>query len=179
MEPNVTQKTSPSIRKATAADAELLAELGARTFYETFAPDNTEDDMTQYLAASFHPEQQRSELADSLTTFLLAEIDQIVAGYAMLRAAAPPNQPHAVKSIELVRFYVCKEWHGRGVSHELMQACLDEASEQGYLTLWLGVWEHNARARAFYRKCRFEEFGEHAFMLGNDLQNDILMKVSC
>ncbi|MDQ2855211.1 MAG: GNAT family N-acetyltransferase, partial [Acidobacteriota bacterium] len=41
--------------------------------------------------------------------------------------------------------------------------------------LWLGVWEHNGRARAFYRKWKFVEFGEHIFQLGEDPQNDILM----
>ena len=175
----MSKNPTPVIRKATAADASLLTELGERTFYETFAADNTEEDMRQYLAASFSPEKQSSELADPFTTFLIVEIDHTVTGYAMLRAAPPPNEPDALRSIELVRFYVCKEWHGRGIAQDLMRACLEQAREQGYATVWLGVWEHNARARSFYRKLKFEEFGEHAFQLGNDVQNDVLMRISC
>jgi ribosomal protein S18 acetylase RimI-like enzyme len=171
----MTDKSIPAIRQATAADARLLVELGSRTFSETFAPDNTEEDMAEYLAASFSSEQLAAELADSQATFLIAEIDQIAVGYAMLHAGALPHQASGEKPIELVRLYVSREWHGRKVGAALMQACIDLAQQRGHGTLWLGVWEHNGRARAFYHKWRFEEFGEHIFQLGGDPQNDILM----
>lgn len=174
----MTENSSFNIRRASIGDIPLLSELGAVTFFETFAANNTEDDMTQYLAESFNLDQQRTELADEQTTFLIADVNEVAAGYAMLRAGAPPNQPDAGNQVELVRLYVKKEWHGRGVGESLMQACLDEARREGYDELWLGVWEHNARARAFYRKWKFEEFGEHIFQLGGDAQNDFLMRRS-
>jgi len=59
-----------------------------------------------------------------------------------------------------------------------MQACIGEAKRGGYKTLWLGVWEHNHRARAFYRKWNFHDVGTHVFHLGEDLQTDILMQRS-
>ncbi|MCU1266674.1 MAG: GCN5-related N-acetyltransferase [Acidobacteria bacterium] len=171
----MTQKFIPVIRQATNSDAALLIELGSRTFSETFAADNTAEDMADYLAAAFSPEQLAAELADGLATFLIAEIDQTAVGYAMLHAGALPHQSSGEKPIELVRLYVSSEWHGRQVGASLMQACIDLAQKRGYRTLWLGVWEHNGRARAFYRKWKFEEFGEHLFQLGGDPQNDILM----
>ena len=94
----------------------------------------------------------------------------------MLRASEPPKQISQANPIELVRFYVSGEWHGCGVGATLMQACIHEARRQGYQTLWLGVWEHNGRARAFYRKWRFHDVGEHLFQLGADAQNDLLME---
>src|SRR6266480_4728127 len=171
----MTEESVPVIRQATASDAALLAQLGAATFSETFAADNTPEDMAAYLAASFSPEQQAAELAQALTTFLIAEIDKVAVGYAMLHAGVPPQQAISEQPVELVRLYVSKEWHGRGVGELLMQACLDLARQQGYRNLWLGVWERNVRARAFYRKWKFQEFGEHDFQLGEDPQNDILM----
>jgi ribosomal protein S18 acetylase RimI-like enzyme len=171
----MTAKSIPNIRQATASDVALLTDLGARTFSETFAPDNTPEDMADYLAASFNLEQQAAERADPLATFLIAEIERIAVGYAMLHAGALPHQASGEKPIELVRLYVSKEWHGRGVGEALMQACIDKAQQAGYSTLWLGVWEHNARALAFYRRWQFREFGEHTFELGDDSQNDILM----
>jgi diamine N-acetyltransferase len=171
----MTDKSIPAIRQASAADAALLVELGSRTFSETFAPDNSPEDMAEYLAASFSPEQLDAELADSLATFLIAEIDQVAVGYAMLHAGALPHQASGDKPIELVRLYVSSEWHGRKVGASLMQACIDLAQRDGFDTLWLGVWENNGRARAFYRKWEFKEFGEHIFQLGADPQNDILM----
>jgi ribosomal protein S18 acetylase RimI-like enzyme len=57
-----------------------------------------------------------------------------------------------------------------------MQACIDQASKIGHRTLWLGVWEHNTRARAFYEKWEFRDVGRHIFQLGDDRQTDILME---
>jgi diamine N-acetyltransferase len=165
-----------SIRLATVADATLLAEIGESTFFETFAADNTEEDMAEYLATNFNYDQQLSELSDPMTMFLIVRIGDAAAGYAMLRIGPPPDQDNQENMIELVRLYVRKQWHGRAVGGTLMKACLARAAELGFSTLWLGVWEHNARARAFYRKWQFEEFGEHIFHLGGDAQNDILMR---
>src|SRR5882724_5850399 len=166
----------PTIRRATEADATLLADLGVRTFYETFAADNTPEDMTAYLATSFSREQQAAELADPRTTLLIVQINATAVGYAMLRSGETPKEVSGEKPIELVRFYVSREWHGRGIGEYLMQSCLEEARLRDYQTLWLGVWERNIRARAFYRKWNFRDVGEHVFQLGADLQNDILMQ---
>ncbi len=171
----MTETSIPSVRLATPADVRLLAELGSRTFEETFAADNTAEDMSDYLADAFSEQQLATELADQLTTFLIAEIDHAAVGYAMLHAGAPPHRAGGEKPIELVRLYVAGAWHGRKVGATLMQACIDLAQQRGHRTLWLGVWERNARARAFYHKWKFEEFGEHIFQLGQDHQNDLLL----
>jgi len=164
------------IRRGKANDAALLAELGARTFSETFAPDNTAEDMTAYLAASFNPTQQAAELADPDCLFLIAETNSFVVGYAMLRFGNVLDSVTGDTPIELVRLYVSQESLGSGVGAALMTACINEAKQRGYETLWLGVWEHNQRARAFYRKWNFHEVGTHIFQLGDDPQTDILMQ---
>jgi GNAT superfamily N-acetyltransferase len=172
------QPSPPAIRQASAGDAELLAELGARTFCETFAADNSPENMAAYLASSFGPVLQATELAEAESLFLIAEVDGIAAGYAKLR---PGDAPHGVTDdnpIELVRLYVSREWLGRGVGAALMRACIDEAKRQGHHTIWLGVWEHNDRARAFYSKWNFRDVGRHIFQLGDDPQTDILMERS-
>ncbi|HKU74667.1 MAG TPA: GNAT family N-acetyltransferase [Pyrinomonadaceae bacterium] len=172
----MTQKIRVSIRRANADDAKLLAELGARTFEETFAADNTSEDMDTYLAAHFSVDQQTAELAHSASTFLIAEVDGVAAGYAKLQAGDPPKEIGGAKPIELVRLYVSQEWLGRGAGAALMRACLDEAQSAGHETIWLGVWERNARAQAFYKKWDFRAVGEHMFQLGLDAQRDILME---
>ncbi|MEP6741116.1 MAG: GNAT family N-acetyltransferase, partial [bacterium] len=134
-----------SIRRGTVEDAGLLAELGASTFSETFASNNSPEDMTAYLASAFSPEQQTTELADPQSTFLIAETNGMPAGYAMLRSENALETISGDKPIELVRLYVSRENLGSGVGAALMQACINEAKQQGYETLWLGVWEHNTR----------------------------------
>jgi GNAT superfamily N-acetyltransferase len=171
----MTKSCSAVIRHAESDDAGLLAELGARLFAETFAAYNTPEDMAAYLAASFGQAQQTAELSDPRATFLIAEIDGVAVGYAKLYPGATPDRGADEKPIELVRLYASQEWLGRGVGGALMQACIDEVRQEGFRTLWLGVWEHNNRARAFYRKWKFREVGEHIFRLGDDSQTDILM----
>ena len=166
------------IRRANIDDADLLTELGARTFSETFAANNTPEDMTAYLASSFSREKQAEELADPHSLFLITQADGVAVGYAMLRSGEVEHGVTGDKPIELVRLYVSRESLGSGLGAALMQACIDEAKERGHKTLWLGVWEHNARAQVFYRKWNFHEVGTHVFQLGDDSQTDILMQRS-
>ena len=171
----MTQVPVITIRRGTLRDADLLSELGAKTFSETFGADNTEEDLAAYLASSFNVQQQTAELEDPASTFLIADVDGSPAGYAKLHDGAPEQGVEGANPIELVRLYVSREWLGRGVGEQLMRACIDEARQAGHETIWLGVWERNARAQAFYRKWNFRAVGEHIFRLGSDLQNDILM----
>jgi ribosomal protein S18 acetylase RimI-like enzyme len=168
--------TQQIIRPATASDAAVLAELGARTFYDSFAAQNTPENMAAYLAASFGPEQQRAELGDPQNTFLLIEADGVAMGYAQLRAGKPPACISDPTAIELVRLYVSSSFQGTGVGGRLMDACLTEARQAGYQTIWLGVWQQNTRAQAFYERWSFSVVGDHIFQLGADRQLDWLME---
>ena len=172
----ISSSPSPLIRRGEPSDAELLAELGARTFSETFAADNTPENMSAYLATAFSPAQQASELFDSRSSFHIAEIDGVAVGYALLRTGKVPYGVTGDQPIELVRLYVSKDSLGTGVGAALMQACIDDAKQRGHQTIWLGVWEHNNRAQAFYRKWNFQDVGTHVFQLGDDPQTDILMQ---
>ncbi len=165
-----------NIRRAKVDDAGLLAELGARTFSETFAADNNPADMAAYLASAFSEAQQAAELADPHSVFLIAENIGVAVGYAMLRSGTVLDSVTDNKPIELVRLYVSSDHLGRGVGAALMRVCINEARRHGHQTLWLGVWEHNDRAQAFYRKWNFHEVGTHIFELGDDAQTDILME---
>ena len=172
----MSQNPDLTIRRANGEDAGLLAELGARTFAETFATDNSPEDMAAYIAASFNHTQQMAELADPASTFLIAEVGGVAAGYAKLHAGEPLEGVEGPNPVELVRLYASREWLGRGVGAALMRACVDEAQQAGHRTIWLGVWERNGRAQAFYRKWNFRAVGHHVFQLGSDPQRDIVMQ---
>lgn len=164
------------IRTATPADYFLLAELGASTFYDTFAIDNTPENMAAYLAGAFSPQKQAAELADSGSLFFIAEVDKIVVGYARLREGSAPACISGKYPIEIVRLYATLKWVGRGVGPALMEACLAEAIRRGCDTIWLDVWEHNPRGRVFYQKWHFVEVGTQIFQLGDEMQTDLLMQ---
>jgi ribosomal protein S18 acetylase RimI-like enzyme len=173
-------RSSPDliIRRAKGDDARLLAELGGRTFSETFASDNSDADMVDYLSAAFSETKQATELADPGCTFHIAETNGVAVGYALLRSGSVPDSITNDQPIELVRLYVSREHLGFGVGAGLMRTCINEVIQLGYRTLWLGVWEHNHRAQAFYRKWDFREVGTHIFQLGGDAQTDLLMERS-
>ena len=172
----MTQIPGLTIRHGTLEDAAVLSDLGARTFSETFAADNTPEDLAAYMATSFNVAQQTAELEDPASTFLIAEVDGHAAGYARLHAGEPAKGVEGANPVELVRLYVSRDWLGHGLGEQLMRACIDEARQAGHETIWLGVWERNARAQAFYRKWNFRTVGEHIFPLGSDLQRDIVME---
>jgi ribosomal protein S18 acetylase RimI-like enzyme len=167
------------IRRASIADAPVLSRLGATTFRETFEADNTPEDMSQYIGEAFTPARQTAEITDPVAIVLVAETAAEPAppeliGYAHLVEGPAPEAVTGHRPMELKRIYVARAWHGRRVAHALMEAVLDAARRHGAQTLWLGVWERNPRAVAFYRKYGFTRVGQQTFLLGSDAQTDWL-----
>lgn len=172
----MTKNPTLSIRRATIEDAGLLSDIGARTFFDTFAKDNTAEDMAMYLASSFSPSLQAEELTNPLITFLVAEIEGLTVGYAKLISGNSPEVVTGTKAIELSRIYVTQEWIGKGVGEAILRACVEEAKQGGNESIWLAVWERNERAQRFYEKRGFRIVGEKKFQLGRDIQTDLVME---
>lgn len=167
--------TSFEIRTATVDDARTVRDVGLRTFMETFGSANTPENMSLYLASAFSMDAVRREIQQEGTTTLLLRAAGEDVGYALLRLGLPPPPVVGSSPIELVRLYVDAAVHGTGAGAALMEAALDVARGKGCDVIWLGVWENNARAQAFYRKWGFERAGKQTFMLGADAQTDWLM----
>lgn len=163
------------IRAASARDAERLSQFAERAFHDTFAADNDPEDMAAYSREAFSTGIQRREIEDPAVLMLLAERDGVLTGYAMLRDCAPEPGVPGERPIELARLYAGQQWIGAGIGRALMHRCLEEARMRGHDTIWLGVWERNHRAMAFYTRFGFADVGSHAFQLGSDRQLDRLM----
>ncbi|MCU0445120.1 MAG: GNAT family N-acetyltransferase [Microscillaceae bacterium] len=163
-----------SIRQANLEDAHLLAELGWQTFYESFIAVNSPEDMQAYLAQTFVPEVMQAELQDPDSQYFIAQVNEQAVGYAKLRYRPQAPELPRPDAIELQRIYVDANYQKLKVGWGLMNHCLQMAQNQGFKIIWLGVWEHNHKALAFYQKIGFERFGSHVFQLGNDPQTDWL-----
>src|SRR5215203_775072 len=162
-------------RAARLDDAPLLTELGASTFRETFEAVNPPEDFAAYMAAAFGEEIQRAELADPDTTVFFAERGGETVGYVMLRERKPPAIVGQNDALEIARLYARQRAVGSGVGAALMQRALAEAAGRGKDAVWLGVWDRNERAIRFYESWGFHRSGTQPFLLGTDLQTDLVM----
>jgi ribosomal protein S18 acetylase RimI-like enzyme len=165
-----------SIKQATTAEAALIADLSRQTFYDSFAAENTPENMDKFMNEQFTRENLMKEVGAAGNIFLLAYIEDEVVGYTRLRETTNPLLIHNGPAIEIARIYAVQKSIGKGVGSALMQQCVYIARQKDARVIWLGVWEKNEKAIAFYTKWGFEKFSDHVFMLGNDAQTDWLMK---
>ena len=165
-----------TIRPAIHQDAELIADLSRETFYDTFASQNTSENMDKFMQNQFAKDKLMQELNERENLFFIAYYSDQPVGYLKLRDGKNPDQLEKVSAIEIVRIYSLTQMIGKGIGKALMKTSIDTAIERNKDVIWLGVWERNQRAIDFYAKWGFEKFGEHDFILGNDVQTDWLMK---
>ena len=158
-------------------DAETLAELGRRTFYEIFAASNKAEDMDAYSGGAFAIDRIAGELRQEATAFFIAETPTGTVGFAKLEAARPPECVTGPYPVRLHKLYVSADAIGTGVGAALMRFGIDWAMGTGYESMWLGVWDHNHRAKAFYERWGFRPVGTETFRLGSDDRVDLLMEL--
>lgn len=163
------------IKQCTANDVQQLQDISVLTYKETFDEHNSEENMNAYLEAAYNLPKLEKELTNPNSYFYFALVDGEVAGYLKLNTDAAQTEPMDSKSMELERIYILKRFQKNGVGKVLMGKALEMAEQLGKEKIWLGVWEHNDNARAFYEKKGFVETGSHSFFMGDDEQTDLIL----
>ena len=164
--------------KISLADLKELQELGKKTFYESFAADNTADNMQYYLDTNFTDEKLGEEINNPYSEFYFAKIDDEAIGYLKINSGTAQTElQDDDKALELERIYVLQEFQGKKIGQILFDKALEVAKEKNADYIWLGVWEKNLKAIRFYEKNGFVSFGTHLFKLGDDEQTDIIMRL--
>ena len=163
-------------RDATVTDGPALAEAGRRCFLETFGPHFPADDMALHLARVFGPEGLPAELQQPGPRVRMAEEDGEVAAYLKLAQMSLPV-PHDPGALEVKQLYVLAPWQGSGVAAALMDWAIETARADGAPAIYLSVWEHGARAIAFYSRRGFAKVGEAPFQLGTRSYRDPAMRL--
>lgn len=166
-----------NIRKVTREDINQLQKLSKQTFSETFSAQNTEENMKKYLEESFSLEKLTTELNDKNAAFYFAEVDSDIVGYLKLNLGPSQTELKDDNALEIERIYVIKAFHGKNVGQLLYEKAIETAKQTNVNYVWLGVWEENARAIQFYTKNGFIAFDKHIFILGDEEQTDIMMKL--
>ncbi|MBL0334324.1 MAG: GNAT family N-acetyltransferase [Chitinophagaceae bacterium] len=163
------------IRRSTPDDASQIAAFSRQSFYDSFARFNTKENMQLFMDGPFNTAKLEAEASDPSQLYLLAEENGKLVGYLLMKDSTEPALAN-YEAIEVSRIYVDHAITGKGIGKLLLDTSIDKARELKKNCIWLGVWEHNTKAIAFYEREGFEKFGEHIFLLGEDPQTDWLMK---
>jgi len=166
-----------SLSEAELADLASLLDVAQTSFVQAFTEGNKPENVQAYLSQAFTLLQLEKEWRNPASTFLLASLEGKLVGYTKVNLAAAQTDVQDPESLEVARLYTLEEVWGKGVGQFLLDAALAFAKEKGKTFVWLGVWEHNARAIRFYEKNGFKTFGSHPFPFGDEIQNDWLMRV--
>ncbi|HEX6053064.1 MAG TPA: GNAT family N-acetyltransferase [Gemmatimonadaceae bacterium] len=168
--------SQPRVRVLDASDAAAYSAFAERLFRETYVDGYDPADIDAYVAGAFSPERQAAEINERGGRVLVVEDDRNgLLAFAHLRQTPTPPELAGRFGVEIVRFYVDRPWHGHGIARVLMSACVAEARSRGADALWLLVYQHNARAVAFYEKSGFRKAGTLPFRLGSRVDQDWLM----
>jgi ribosomal protein S18 acetylase RimI-like enzyme len=165
------------INKIGNEQIDQLQQIGRQTFSETFAESNSAENMAKYLEEAYSYEKLSAELNDPNSLFYFAMMGQDVIGYLKLNFGASQTELKDNDALEIERIYVLKSFQGKRVGQLLFDKAIQIAKEQNAEFVWLGVWEENKKAIQFYTRNGFVEFDQHVFVLGNEAQTDIMMKL--
>ena len=163
------------IRRADIKDTDLLSELSAITFADTFRGTCADEDLQDFIEEFFNETIICKELQNVNDFYFIAFIATKAVGYIRMKEDVSDVEiVNQHKAIELKRIYVLKKFHSQKVGASLMNFALQFSIENNYEILWLGVWEHNEKAKAFYTKYGFINSGVmHPFPIGNTPQTDV------
>lgn len=166
----------PTIRRADPSDAQVLSELGARTFAETFAHLYPPQDLADFLEQAYGLARTQADLADPAKAQWLVEAGGAAVGYAL---AGPCDLPHpevTPASGELKRFYLLKGWQGGGTGGRLFAEVMAWLEREGPRDLWIGVWSENFGAQRFYGRHGFEQVGAYGFRVGETVDHELILR---
>jgi ribosomal protein S18 acetylase RimI-like enzyme len=158
------------------SDIQTLQEISRQTFFDTFAADNTPENMQYFLDTHFDKEQLTAEINNPHSSFYFAMIDGKTIGYLKINFGPAQTELQEDKGVEIERIYVLKEFQGLKVGKLLFEKAVQLAKERNAEYVWLGVWEKNLKAIAFYEKQGFVLFDKHPFQFGDEEQTDLMMK---
>lgn len=164
-----------TLKKCGIEDLAALQAIGIETFTDTFAAHNTLEDMKDYLDKAYNPEKLKQELSTEGSTFCLLYCKDEPAGYLKVNIDDALTEEMGADSLEVERIYIRPDFKRKGLGKYLIDKAIEIARVQGKGLIWLGVWEHNVNAIAFYEKMDFTRTGSHSFFMGDDEQTDYIM----
>jgi GNAT superfamily N-acetyltransferase len=167
-----------AISRISINDLFLLQKISIQTFTETFTPTNSAENIGTYIQDNLNEKQLTFELGNPNSQFYIAYANDEAVGYIKVNFGEAQTERIDSNTLEIHRIYVLQSFHGKMIGQLLLDKAIQIAQNVGYESIWLGVWELNHKAIQFYTKNGFTVFDTHDFMMGNDKQTDLLMKLT-
>lgn len=164
-----------TIKKCMMEDVNMLQEISYETFNETFKDQNSPENMTSYLEKAFSIEQLKTELKNTSSQFFFVFVYNEIAGYLKINTDNAQSEAMGAESLEVERIYVKSQYQKLGLGQKLFNKAIDVSQELNKKKIWLGVWEKNENAIAFYKRNGFVQTGAHSFYMGEEKQIDFIM----
>jgi ribosomal protein S18 acetylase RimI-like enzyme len=165
------------IKRAHLEDLTTIQNISITSFTETFSAINTPENMEKYLQENFNTTQIAVEISNPDSIFYVAVWNNEPVGYLKINLGNAQTETLNDETLEIQRIYVVKAFHGKKIGKSLLNQAIKMAQEYYVDYIWLGVWEENYNAIQFYAKNGFVTFDKHIFVLGNEQQTDLLMKL--
>ncbi|PLT32048.1 GNAT family N-acetyltransferase [Bacillus sp. V5-8f] len=163
------------IKKCTLEDSHKLQEISYETFNDTFKDQNSPENMNAYLERAFNLKQLEKELSNISSQFFFVYFNDEVAGYLKVNTNDAQSEEMGDESLEIERIYIKNKFQKHGLGKYLLNRAMVIAMERNKKKIWLGVWEKNKNAIAFYKKMGFVQTGAHSFYMGDEEQMDFIM----
>ncbi|WP_058309052.1 GNAT family N-acetyltransferase [Gracilibacillus massiliensis] len=163
------------IRKCTLEDSIPLQKISCDVFSETFKHQNSPENMEAYLNSAFNLKQVEKELSTICSQFFFVYFDNEIAGYLKVNTDGAQSEDMGKDALEIERIYIKKKFQKNGIGKLLLNKATEIAIQHNKKKIWLGVWEKNENAIAFYKKMGFIQTGKHPFYLGDEEQTDLIM----
>jgi ribosomal protein S18 acetylase RimI-like enzyme len=168
---------SPTIRRAAAADAPALAELGAATFIEAFGHLYVPDDLAAFLEGTHSPAACERRLREPGVAVWVAEVPGAAPiGYAVAGPCKLPVPDLEQSAGEIHQVYVRAAFHQHRLGTRLLVTALEWLATEQRSPLYVGVWSRNVGAQRLYQRFGFEKVGEYEFPVGRQLDHEFILK---
>ncbi|RFN58593.1 GNAT family N-acetyltransferase [Marixanthomonas ophiurae] len=154
-----------------------LQKIAKETFFETYASENTKEDMDAYLAKNFNTEHLQRSIINPDSFYYFAMNHQEVIGYLKVNQGSAQTDNKLPDALEIERIYILSKFQRKGVGKLLLKKAVEKAQSFNIKTLWLSVWDKNQKAIYFYKNQGFKAFDNQFYWVGTDKQTDVLMKL--
>ncbi len=158
------------IRQATVNDVEAIRQIAADTWWPTYSPILSAEQITYMLGEIYSAEKITSQIVGQEQTYILLIVDETPVGFAAY--SAREENPDVYK---LHKLYCLPSTQGKGYGKMLINKVGEAVLAAGKNILELNV-NRNNKALSFYQKMGFEIAYQEDIAIGPYWMNDYVMR---